>query len=85
MKVIGFKTVSFQAVMIGLNPLYLMIPVASVCGYVFLLPVGSPPNALSYTTAEMEPLEMVSKNCPFLKNRSSKMRPKIGRKKSKGR
>lgn len=42
-----------------LNPLYFMVPAATTCGYSFCLPVGTPPNAIVYSAANMKPGEMV--------------------------
>lgn len=44
---------------IQVNPLYLMIPAAATCCYTFVLPVGTPANAIVYNSAKMKPLDMV--------------------------
>ncbi|XP_046437439.1 solute carrier family 13 member 2-like [Daphnia pulex] len=44
---------------IHVNPLYLMIPAAATCCYTFVLPVGTPANAIVYNSARMKPLDMV--------------------------
>ncbi|KAI9555363.1 hypothetical protein GHT06_017878 [Daphnia sinensis] len=44
---------------IRVNPLYLMIPAAATCCYTFVLPVGTPANAIVYSSAKMKPLDMV--------------------------
>lgn len=41
------------------NPLYFMIPVTATCGYCFVVPVGTPPNAIVYAAADMKPADMV--------------------------
>ena len=46
--------------MIGVNPLYLMLPSTVRCSYAFMLPVATAPNAIVYTAAKMNPFEMVS-------------------------
>nr|CAH0100027.1 unnamed protein product [Daphnia galeata] len=44
---------------IHVNPLYLMIPAAATCCYTFVLPVGTPANAIVYNSAKMKPLDMI--------------------------
>lgn len=44
---------------IGVNPLYLMVPAAATCCYTFVLPVGTPANAIVYSSAKMKPVDMV--------------------------
>ena len=39
------KDISIQ---LGLNPLYLMLPVVLSCNYTFMLPASCPPNAIVY-------------------------------------
>ena len=36
------------AVKLGLNPLYLTLPVVLSCNYTFMLPASCPPNAIVY-------------------------------------
>ena len=45
---------------IKVNPLYLMVPAAATCCYTFVLPVGTPANAIVYNSAKMSPLDMVT-------------------------
>ena len=33
---------------LGLNPLYLLLPVVLSCNYTFMLPASCPPNAIVY-------------------------------------
>jgi len=49
-----------KAEKINVNPLYFMVPAATACGYSFCLPVGTPPNAIVYSAANMKPGDMVS-------------------------
>ena len=37
-----------------------MIPAAATCCYTFVLPVGTPPNAIVYGAAKMKPIDMVN-------------------------
>ncbi|XP_046440679.1 solute carrier family 13 member 5-like [Daphnia pulex] len=47
------------AVSIGVNPLYLMVPATVTCSYAFMLPVATPPNAIVFSAAKMNPVEMM--------------------------
>lgn len=47
------------AVSIGVNPLYLMVPATVTCSYAFMLPVATPPNAIVFSAAKMDPVEMM--------------------------
>merc|ERR1712142_312366 len=47
------------AVKQGINPLYLMLPVAITCCYAFMLPVACPPNAIVYQASGMETRHMM--------------------------
>lgn len=44
---------------VGINPLYLMVPAAATCCYTFVLPVGTPANAIVYNRGKMKPVDMV--------------------------
>lgn len=44
---------------IKVNPLYLMVPASATCCYTFVLPVGTPANAIVYNSAKMKPMDMV--------------------------
>ena len=44
----------------GGNPLYLMIPVTISCCHAFMLPVGTPCNAMVISTTKIETSYMVS-------------------------
>lgn len=50
----------FKAEAIKVNPLYFMIPAATTCCYTYVLPVGTPPNAMVYEAAKMSPVDMVT-------------------------
>jgi sodium-dependent dicarboxylate transporter 2/3/5 len=38
------------AIALGMNPAYLAIPVAMACSCAFMMPAGTPPNAVAYST-----------------------------------
>lgn len=42
-----------------LNPLLIIIPVALACSYAFMLPVGTPANAIVASHADINPTEMI--------------------------
>lgn len=42
-----------------MNPLYLMIPVTFSCCHAFMLPVGTPSNAMVFSAGKMKAGEMV--------------------------
>ena len=50
---------SEMAVTIGVNPLFLMLPATVTCSYAFMLPVATPPNAIVFAAAKMNPIDMV--------------------------
>lgn len=57
----NIKIVLFmQAISIHINPIYLMLPATVTCSYAFMLPVATPPNAIVFSQAKMQPLQMVS-------------------------
>ncbi|KAK2714268.1 Na(+)/citrate cotransporter-like isoform X1 [Artemia franciscana] len=45
--------------LIGVNPLYLMLPATVTCSYAFMLPVATPPNAIVFTVGKMKVMDMV--------------------------
>ncbi|GIY26521.1 hypothetical protein CDAR_66321 [Caerostris darwini] len=47
-----------MALSIGVNPLYMMLPVSVVCSYAFMLPVATPPNAIAFENGNMNTLDM---------------------------
>ena len=49
----------FQALGIGMNPMYLMMPVAVSCSLAFMLPVATPPNAIAFSYGRIEVMDMV--------------------------
>lgn len=49
---------SQMATSIGVNPLFLMLPVTVVCSYAFMLPVATPPNAIAFESGNMRTVEM---------------------------
>lgn len=44
----------------GLNPLFLMFPVAISTSYAFMLPVATPPNAIAFSYGRLRIIDMVS-------------------------
>ena len=48
-----------------MNPLYVMIPVTISCCYAFMLPVGTPCNAMVFTAGKMKSRDMVRKSFSF--------------------
>ena len=48
-----------QATSIGVNPLYLMLPVTVAASFAFMLPVATPPNAIVFAYGHMKILDMV--------------------------
>lgn len=44
---------------IHVHPLYTMIPSAVACSYAFSLPIGTPPNAIVFSSAKMRTSDMV--------------------------
>jgi sodium-dependent dicarboxylate transporter 2/3/5 len=47
------------AVAIGVNPLFMMIPVTLSCSCAFMMPVATPPNAIVFGTGKVKIQEMV--------------------------
>ncbi|GFQ87588.1 hypothetical protein TNCT_645001, partial [Trichonephila clavata] len=47
-----------MAISIGVNPLFLMLPVSIVCSYAFMLPVATPPNAIAFESGNMNTVDM---------------------------
>ena len=48
-----------QAIDLGKNPLYLMLPVAVTTSFSFMFPVSSPPNAIAFATGRLRVVDMV--------------------------
>ncbi|XP_054707639.1 Na(+)/citrate cotransporter-like isoform X2 [Uloborus diversus] len=46
------------AVSIGVNPLFLMLPITLAASYAFMLPVATPPNAIAFESGNMKTLDM---------------------------
>ncbi|ESN92180.1 hypothetical protein HELRODRAFT_103893 [Helobdella robusta] len=44
-----------------INPLYLMLPVTIASSFAFILPVGTPPNAIAYSYGDITIVQMVSR------------------------
>ena len=51
---------SVQAVELGVNPLYFMIPATVSASYAFMLPVATPPNAMAFSYGYLKVYHMVS-------------------------
>ena len=56
---INFGFDSMQGRATEVNPLFLLVPAAATCSYGFMLPVSTPSNAIVFTAAKMNPIEMV--------------------------
>jgi sodium-dependent dicarboxylate transporter 2/3/5 len=53
------------ATSLGINPLLLMAPVAIATSYGFIMPVGTPPNAIVYSSGYMTAKEMARAGLPL--------------------
>ena len=53
------------ATSVGLNPLLLMAPVAIAASYGFIMPVGTPPNAIVYSSGYISAREMARAGLPL--------------------
>jgi sodium-dependent dicarboxylate transporter 2/3/5 len=53
------------ATSLGINPLLLMAPVAIATSYGFIMPVGTPPNAIVYSTGYITAREMAKAGLPL--------------------
>jgi len=51
---------SSQCEVLGVNPLYLMLPATVITSYAFMLPVSTPPNAIAYSYGHLTMSDMVS-------------------------
>ena len=59
-KMLGFL---LQAKDIGINPLYVMLPVTICASCAFMLPVATPPNAIVFSYSEnLHIIDMVGTN-----------------------
>ncbi|XP_015794163.1 solute carrier family 13 member 5-like [Tetranychus urticae] len=56
---IVLPVVAQVAASIGINPLVFLIPVTMACSMCFILPAGTPANALVYEHAGLKPSDMV--------------------------
>jgi len=58
----------FQANVVNLNPLYLMLPVTISASYSYILPVSTPPNAIVYAYGDITMIDIVcvSSSCLFI-------------------
>lgn len=52
-------SLSLQAILISVNPLYFMIPATIGCSYAFMLPVSTPPNAIAFASGHLMVKDMV--------------------------
>jgi len=53
------------ATSLGINPLLLMAPVAIATSYGFIMPVGTPPNAIVYSSGYITAREMARAGLPL--------------------
>ena len=53
------------ATSIGINPLFLMAPVAIAASYGFIMPVGTPPNAIVYSSGYITTSQMARAGLPL--------------------
>jgi sodium-dependent dicarboxylate transporter 2/3/5 len=53
------------ATSLGINPLLLMAPVAIATSYGFIMPVGTPPNAIVYSSGYITAREMAKAGLPL--------------------
>jgi len=53
------------ATSLGINPLFLMAPVAIATSYGFIMPVGTPPNAIVYSSGYITAREMARAGLPL--------------------
>ncbi len=53
------------ATSLGINPLFLMAPVAIATSYGFIMPVGTPPNAIVYSSGYITSREMARAGLPL--------------------
>lgn len=49
-----------MAMAMGVNPLLFMVPITLSCSYAFVLPVGTPANALVFEHAKLQSSDLVS-------------------------
>lgn len=49
----------FQAEVLHVHPLYLMLPATLITSYAFMLPVSTPPNAIAYSYGHLKMFDMV--------------------------
>ncbi len=54
------------ATSLGINPLLLMAPVAIATSYGFIMPVGTPPNAIVYSSGYITAREMSRAELPLV-------------------
>lgn len=54
-----YTSIFIQAIQLGVHPLFFMIPITLSASFAFLLPVGTPPNAIVFSTGYLTIKDMV--------------------------
>lgn len=54
-----YTSIFIQAIKLGVHPLFFMIPITLSASFAFLLPVGTPPNAIVFSTGYLTIKDMV--------------------------
>nr|XP_042900396.1 solute carrier family 13 member 5-like [Parasteatoda tepidariorum] len=57
--IILFPIISLMASAMRMNPLYVLLPLTVTSSFAFMLPVGTPPNAIVFASSNMKIMDMV--------------------------